>query len=42
MRKTLLINPQGEIVKIYENVNPLNHAGEILKDLSQLTASAWN
>lgn len=32
-RKTFLINPEGEIVKTYEKVIPLNHAGEILKDL---------
>jgi peroxiredoxin Q/BCP len=36
LRKTYLINPQGEIAKIYENVNPLSHAGEILKDLNSL------
>lgn len=32
-RMTYLINPKGEIEKIYEKVNPLVHAGEILKDL---------
>ncbi len=32
-RITYLINPQGKIIKIYEKVNPLFHAGEIQKDL---------
>ncbi len=36
LRKTYLINPQGNIEKIYENVNPLVHAGEIVKDLQLL------
>ncbi len=36
LRTTYLINPQGNIEKIYENVNPLVHAGEILKDLQLL------
>lgn len=33
MRKTYLIDPKGEIFKVYEKVNPLNHASQILKDL---------
>ncbi len=33
LRKTYLINPRGNIEKIYEKVNPLVHAEEILKDL---------
>lgn len=35
-RMTYLINPQGEISKVYEKVNPLTHANEILKDLDSL------
>jgi thioredoxin-dependent peroxiredoxin len=35
-RTTYLINPDGEIEKIYENVNPLSHAGDILTDLKSL------
>lgn len=35
-RKTFLINPEGEIVKEYEKVNPLDHAGLILRDLAAL------
>ena len=37
-RTTYLINPKGEIVKVYEKVNPLTHAEEILADLKRLTA----
>jgi peroxiredoxin Q/BCP len=32
-RITYLINPSGEIFKVYEKVDPLIHAGEILKDI---------
>ena len=32
-RITYLIDQKGEIFKIYEKVDPLIHAGEILKDL---------
>lgn len=33
LRMTYLINPEGEIFKVYENVNPLSHASQILADL---------
>lgn len=36
LRKTYLINPKGEIAKVYEKVNPLVHSGEILKDLDSV------
>ena len=36
LRMTYLINPQGEIQKVYENVNPAVHAEEILKDVRGL------
>lgn len=36
LRNTYLINPNGEIVKTYERVNPSNHPGEILNDLESL------
>ncbi len=32
-RMTYLIDPKGEITKVYKNVNPTIHAGEILRDL---------
>lgn len=33
LRTTYLIDPEGEIKKVYQKVNPLIHADEILKDL---------
>jgi thioredoxin-dependent peroxiredoxin len=36
IRKSLLINPAGEIVKEYPHVNPTMHSSEILKDLTVL------
>lgn len=36
LRNTVLINPNGEIVKEYKSVNPLTHSNEILKDLDAL------
>lgn len=36
LRMTYLIDPTGEIRKVYKNVNPLTHAGEIEKDLSAM------
>ena len=38
-RMTYLINPKGEIVKIYEKVNPLKHVGEILEDLKKFNVN---
>lgn len=35
-RKSFLINEKREIVKVYENVNPTKHAGEIINDLEKL------
>lgn len=36
-RTSFLINPKGEIAKIYENVVPENHAEEILNDIKSLS-----
>lgn len=36
LRNTFLINPEGEIVKKYEKVDPVLSSSEILKDLSSL------
>lgn len=33
-RITYLINPQGEIQKVYSKVNPLIHADQVLKDIN--------
>ena len=35
-RISYLINPEGKIAKAYDNVNPTQHAGQILKDLDEL------
>lgn len=36
VRKTFLINPQGEIVKTYEGMNVTKHAQEILSDVQSI------
>ncbi len=36
IRNTYLINPRGETVKTYENVNPLTHVKQILKDFERI------
>lgn len=38
IRTSFLINPQGKIEKIYENVKPEKHAKEVLKDFSKINA----
>lgn len=35
-RSTVIIDPAGNIVKTYPNVDPINHAAEIIKDLKDL------
>lgn len=37
LRTTYLINPKGEIQKVYEQVNSKEHAKEILQDLQALS-----
>src|SRR3989304_6554179 len=39
IRTTYLINPEGKIPKIYPKVNPLIHAGEVLKDIEEYVIS---
>lgn len=36
-RKTVVIDPNGNIAKVYENVEPSKHAAEILKDIQALS-----
>lgn len=36
LRMSYLINPKGEIEKVYEHVNPFFHSDQILKDLNVL------
>jgi len=38
LRKTYLIDKKGNIIKVYENVNPLIHPQEILRDLESNTS----
>ncbi len=38
-RTSFLINPKGEIAKIYENVKPAEHVQQVLADLQQLQNS---
>lgn len=33
-RTSFLINPEGDIAKVYENVRPEAHAAEVLEDIS--------
>lgn len=37
-RTTYLIDPKGQIEKIYEKVNPLTHAGAIITDLKAISS----
>jgi peroxiredoxin Q/BCP len=37
LRVTYLIDPAGQIVKVYPKVSPAKHALELLKDLKELT-----
>lgn len=37
LRKTYLIDPQGEVRKVYDQVDPVEHAGEILQDIETLS-----
>jgi peroxiredoxin Q/BCP len=32
-RETVLIGPDGRLIRIYENVNPKEHAKEVIKDI---------
>ena len=38
-RNTFLINPKGEIAKVYTGVKPAAHSDEVLKDLGELKKS---
>jgi thioredoxin-dependent peroxiredoxin len=38
-RNTFLINPKGEIVKVYTGVKPAEHSDQVLKDLAELKKS---
>jgi peroxiredoxin Q/BCP len=38
-RNTFLINPKGEVAKVYTGVKPAEHSEQVLKDLSELKKS---
>ena len=38
-RNTFIINPKGDIAKVYTGVKPAEHSEEVLKDLAQLKKS---
>jgi thioredoxin-dependent peroxiredoxin len=38
-RNTFLINPKGEIAKVYTGVKPAEHSEQVLKDLSEMKKS---
>jgi peroxiredoxin Q/BCP len=38
-RNTFLINPKGEIARVYTGVKPAGHSEEVLKDLAELKKS---
>lgn len=39
-RETFVIDPEGQIVKHYQKVDPETHAQQVLADISQIIASA--
>jgi peroxiredoxin Q/BCP len=38
-RNTFIINPKGEIAKVYTSVKPAEHSEQVLKDLAELKKS---
>ena len=38
-RNTFIINPKGEIAKVYTGVKPVDHSEQVLKDLAELKKS---
>src|SRR2546422_5181483 len=38
-RNTFIINPKGEIAKVYTGVKPADHSEQVLKDLTELNKS---
>lgn len=38
LRTSFLINPEGVVARVYENVKPAEHATEVLADLKMLSA----
>lgn len=38
LRKTFIINPEGQVVKVYGKVTPLGHGDQVIADLKKLQA----
>jgi thioredoxin-dependent peroxiredoxin len=38
-RNTFIINPKGEVAKVYTGVKPADHSDQVLKDLAQMQKS---
>lgn len=38
-RKTFIINPDGQVVKVYGRVTPVGHGDQVVKDLKSLQTS---
>lgn len=36
LRKTFIINPQGQVVKVYGRVTPMGHGDAVIEDLKKL------
>ena len=36
LRKTFIINPKGQVVKVYGKVTPINHGNQVFTDLKNL------
>ncbi len=40
LRKTYIINPEGQVVKVYGRLTPLGHGEQVVKELRALIAAA--
>lgn len=40
LRKTFIINPDGDVVKVYGRVTPLGHGNQVIAELKKLQAGA--
>jgi len=38
LRKTFIINPEGEVVKVYGRVTPMGHGEQVVEELKKLQA----
>lgn len=40
LRKTFIVNPEGEVVKVYDRVTPLGHGNRVVSDVRKLQATS--